>query len=70
MSDHGANHFRKVFSYHSGLINFRSVRRVIIAAPRGIPRKTATLVATVSYETATVPFSRLITLIKRMASGA
>ena len=61
---------RDLWSYYSGLTNFRNVRRVKIAAPRCIPRKTVTLVATVSYKTATVSSSRLMTLMKRMASGA
>lgn len=41
-----------------------------MAAPRGIPKKTATLVATTEYEMVCAAVSPLITPIKRMASGA
>ena len=47
MSDHGAANFRKASSYHRGLVTLRSRKRVKMAAPRGIPRKTATDLATV-----------------------
>jgi hypothetical protein len=43
---------------------------VTIAAPRGMPRKTATLVATVVYELVTLDLAWLITLMNNIASGA
>lgn len=46
MSDHGAIHLRKTFSYHFALMA-RKAKRVMTAAPRGMPRKTPTDVATV-----------------------
>ena len=41
-----------------------------MAAPRGMPRKTATLVATMEYEIDLAAESPLMTLMKRMASGS
>jgi hypothetical protein len=41
----------KTRSYHSGPASLRREKRVIMAAARGMPRKTATLVATVEYDT-------------------
>lgn len=69
MSDHGASHFRNVSSYHLGLVSARTPKRVIIAAPKGIPKNTATLVATVEYEVSTVE-EPPITLRNKMLSGA
>jgi len=69
ISDHGATHLRKVFSYHWTLMA-RIPKRVTIAAPSGIPRKTATLVATVWYETEVELLAPLMTLTNRIASGA
>lgn len=48
MSDQGASQFRKTRSYQDGLKNVRRLNLVNIAAPNGIPRKTATLVDTVA----------------------
>lgn len=45
--DHGAKYLRKTVEYHLSLTSFRKVKRVRIAAQRGIPRKTATDLATV-----------------------
>lgn len=70
MRDHGLRYLRKVFSYHCGLTSFRIAKRVRIAAPRGMPRKTATLVAIVEYETLTVLPDLPMTLMNRRASGA
>lgn len=42
----------------------------MIAAPRGMPRNTATLVATVEYDTSREPSSPLITDIKNTDIGA
>jgi len=42
----------------------------MMAAPRGIPKKTPTLVETTLYETSYKPVSPLITRIKKTASGA
>lgn len=70
MRDHGAANLRKTWSYHFALKSFRSENRVTMAAPSGIPRNTATLLATVEYWTSSAPLSRLMTLMKRMARGA
>ncbi|KAL8730266.1 MAG: hypothetical protein Q9181_004721, partial [Wetmoreana brouardii] len=43
----GEDQLRKTSSYHFGPTEYRIEIRVMIAAPRGIPKKTATLVATV-----------------------
>ena len=51
-------------------MSLRTVNLVKIAAPRGIPRKTATLIATVEYETVMRPLEWLMTRMKRIASGA
>lgn len=68
--DHGAANLRNIWSYHLGLAIFRSANRVTIAVPRGIPRKTATLLATVEYPISSVPSSLLMTLMKSRARGA
>lgn len=47
ISDQGAIHFMNVSSYHVGLVSFRTANRVRMAAPSGMPKNTATLVATV-----------------------
>ena len=47
MRDQGFRYLRKVVSYQWGLTALRMVKRVTIEAARGMPRKTATLVATV-----------------------
>lgn len=70
MRDHGEMTRRKTRSYHSGPASLRIEKRVIIAAARGIPRKTATLVATIEYETSRAPSSPLMMLMKKMAIGA
>lgn len=48
ISDQGATQLRKTRSYQDGLKTVRRVNLVNIAAPNGIPRNTATLVATVA----------------------
>ena len=68
--DHGFNHLRKMLSYRFGPKMYRSESRVMMAVPRGIPKKTATLVATVEYETLISEPEYPITLINNMASGA
>ena len=70
ISDHGAANLRKISSYQRGLVILRNRKRVRIAAPRGIPRKTATDLATVEYEMSRVPSSREMTLMKSRARGA
>ena len=70
MRDQGARYFRKTRSYQSLLTNVRSVRRVMTAAARGIPRKTATLVATTWYEIGTPLVDLEMTLTNKIASGA
>lgn len=47
MSENGEIHLMNLLSYQDALIKLRMLNLVMIAAPRGIPRKTATLVATV-----------------------
>lgn len=61
---------KKTRSYHSDPAILRREKRVMIAAPRGMPRKTATLVATVEYDTSREPSSPLITEIKNTDIGA
>ena len=70
ISDHGVIHLKKAWSYHVGLISLRTANRVMMAAPNGIPRKAATLVATVEYEAFTVVEELPIIRMNRMASGA
>ena len=70
ISDHGAIHFRIIWSYHVGLVSLRTANRVMMAAPKGMPRNTATLVATVEYEAFTVVEELPIIRRNRMASGA
>ena len=70
MRDQGAANFRNTLSYHLALVNLRSEKRVTIAAARGMPRNTATLLATVGYSMSKVPSSREMTFMKRRASGA
>ena len=70
INDHGAAHFKNILPYHDWPAILRRVNRVRTAAARGMPRKTATLLATVEYEISSVPSSRLMTLIKKIASGA
>ena len=69
-SDHGETHFTKVWSYQVGPVRMRTANRVRMAAPKGMPRNTATLVATVVYEAVTVAEDVPIIRMKRMASGA
>ena len=68
MRDHGESHFINI-SYLDGPAKCRIRHRVRTAAPNGIPKKTATFVATTGYETSNSSVS-LITLMKRTASGA
>ena len=68
--DHGEMTRRKTRSYHSGPASLRIEKRVMMAAARGMPRKTATLVATIEYETSREPSSPLMMLMKKMAIGA
>lgn len=70
MRDHGLAHFKKMLSNQAGLKIARSVNRVTIAAPRGIPRNTATLLATTEYDIEISSLEWLMTLINRRASGA
>ena len=70
ISDYGAIHFRNVWSYHVGLVSLRTANRVTMAAPNGMPRNTATLVATVEYEVFMVVEESPIIRMNRMASGA
>lgn len=51
-------------------MSFKSEKRVSIAAPRGIPRKTATDFATVEYWMSKVPSSWEMTFMKSKARGA
>lgn len=46
------------------------VNRVTMAAARGMPKNAATLVATVEYEDEIGVSESLMTLMKKMASGA
>lgn len=68
--DHGAAHFMKTELYQWGEVSFRRVKRVSIAAARGIPRKTATDFATTEYSMPKVPSSPEMTFMKRRARGA
>ena len=70
MSDQGASHFRKIWEYQAGPASQRTTRRVSIAAPRGMPRNTATLVATEEYDMASVVVSPPMIWMKKTASGA
>lgn len=67
--DHGAIQTMKTFSYQVLLIA-RMPKRVIIAAPSGMPRKIPTLIETVVYETFTVEVEWLMMRTKKMANGA
>lgn len=68
--DHGDSHLMNTSLYHLRPAILRIMYRVTIAAPRGIPRKTATLLATVEYSMDMVPSARLMTFMKRRARGA
>lgn len=68
--DQGAAYRRKTRSYQAGPAAMRKVKRVMMAAARGIPRNTPTLVATTSYEMSLTPVWPLMTRIKKTASGA
>ena len=70
ISDHGAIHFKNVWSYHVRFVSLSTANRVMMAAPNGMPRNTATLVATVEYETFTAVEESPIIRTNRMASGA
>lgn len=69
MSDNRPIHFRNLRSYQSLPINFLKENLVIMAAPRGIPKKTPTLFATGAYSTWTLSVNRPMTLMKRSARG-
>ena len=69
INDHGASHFKNCCSYQLGEI-FRSAMRVTMAAANGMPRKAATLVATVEYDGEMLDSEWLMTLMKKMARGA
>ena len=60
---------RNVWLYQVGE-NLRMVNRVTMAAARGMPKNAATLVATVEYEDEIGVSESLMTLMKRIASGA
>lgn len=47
IKDHGETHLRKTESYQEALMRLLIASLVTMAAPSGIPRNTATLVATV-----------------------
>lgn len=68
MRDNGLIHFRNTWSYHRALVVQRRTKRVRIAAPRGIPRNTATLLAAVLYSNVMV--SPLMTSMKNTPIGA
>lgn len=68
--DQGATHFRKTRSNQLFFVKRRKIRRVRIAAPSGIPRNAATLVAMVEYDGVIAELEWLITLMKNIANGA
>lgn len=68
--DHGETKRMNMRSYHAGPAMNRRPNLVITAAPRGMPRNAATLVATTEYEIGAMSFSSLMTLRKKIASGA
>ena len=70
IKDQGARYFKNVSSYHFELVNHLMANLVTIAAPSGIPRKTATLIATVEYEIEIAEVEPLMTRMKNTASGA
>lgn len=70
MRDQGATHLRKTRSYQSPFATFRTIKRVMIAAPSGIPRNAATLVAIVEYDGVMPDLEWLMTFMKKMAKGA
>jgi hypothetical protein len=63
----GPIHFRNLFSYHAGLISFLSATRVRITATSGMPKNTATLLATIEY---LMLVSNALPLNTRMYSSA
>ena len=69
IKDQGLTNFRNFLSYHSGLARSRIGNRMILAAPRGTPKKTATVVAIVEYNTSIVSSDLPVTLMNRIANG-
>ncbi|KAH0405517.1 hypothetical protein KCU89_g18, partial [Aureobasidium melanogenum] len=68
MRDHGATHFRKTRSYQSPLVLNLNTTRVMMAAPNGMPRKAATLVAIVDTRCPRPPIPSRSRPMRRVSS--